>query len=91
MPTGLRDKLPTSGSRRLHDAALRELIQELCGWQPLTARELTALLQRRNAKYLVRKTLSPMLAAGLLAYTIPQMENHPEQRYTLTAAQTDDE
>ena len=24
-----------------------------------------------------------MVAEGLLAYTIPEMENHPDQRYTL--------
>lgn len=26
--------------------------------------------------------LSPMVAEGILAYTIPEMENHPDQRYT---------
>ena len=24
-----------------------------------------------------------MVAEGLLAYTIPEMENHPDQRYTV--------
>jgi ATP-dependent DNA helicase RecG len=33
----------------------------------------------------VRDYLSPMVAEGLLAYTIPEMENHPDQRYTLPA------
>lgn len=83
MPPYLRSRLPGHGVRRPRDVALRELILDLCRWQPLSARELATLLQRRNPKYLVRKTLSPMVAESLLAYTIPEMENHPEQRYTV--------
>lgn len=43
----------------------------------------TANLGRKEHKPLVRDYLSPMVAEGLLAYTIPVMENHPDQRYTV--------
>ncbi len=33
-----------------------------------------------------RSEASPIVAEGVLAYTIPEMENHPEQRYTVPAA-----
>jgi hypothetical protein len=32
-----------------------------------------------------------MVDEGLLAYTIPAMENHPEQRYTLPAQDAETE
>jgi ATP-dependent DNA helicase RecG len=31
-----------------------------------------------------------MVHEGLLAYTIPAMENHPDQRYTVPSASTED-
>jgi ATP-dependent DNA helicase RecG len=37
--------------------------------------------------HLVRELLSPMVQEGLLAYTIPEMENHPDQRYTVPATE----
>ena len=48
-------------------------------------RELAALLGDRDPKVLQREHLRPMLDAGELAHTFPQMPNHPQQRYTLPA------
>lgn len=44
------------------------------------------LLGRRDHKHLVQGLLSPMVAQGLLAFTIPTMEKHPEQRYAARPA-----
>jgi ATP-dependent DNA helicase RecG len=55
----------------------------LCAWRPLSSRELAAHLGDREPKVLVRVHLGPMLDAGELTYTIPQMPNHPGQKYTL--------
>jgi ATP-dependent DNA helicase RecG len=82
LPVELRARLPRPG-RRLRRELLRDLIVGLCAWRPQSSRELAALLGRREHKPLVRDHLSPMVAEGLLAYTIPEMENHPEQRYTV--------
>jgi ATP-dependent DNA helicase RecG len=60
---------------------VRALIVDLCRWRALSARELTAILQGREHKPLVRDYLTPMVTEGILAYTIPAMENHPDQRY----------
>lgn len=67
---------------------MRALILELCHWHSLSARELATILGRQEHKPLVRDYLSPMVAEGLLAYTIPEMENHPDQRYS-TISQMD--
>jgi ATP-dependent DNA helicase RecG len=58
-------------------------VRALCAWQPLSARELAAHLGNRDPKVLLREHLSAMVEARELAYTIPQMPNHPAQRYTL--------
>src|SRR5690606_14497059 len=80
MPPDLRSRLPSPGTRPRREV-LRQLLQDLCGWRPLSAREMSNILGNRDHKELVRTHLSPMVAEGLLAYTIPEMEKHPDQRY----------
>lgn len=84
LPEHLRARIPAPGTKPRKEA-LRSLIQALCGWRALSAREIASLLGGRDHKHLVRETLTPMVAEGLLAYTIPEMENHPDQRYTKPA------
>lgn len=80
MPTDLAQRLPESGTRPRR-AALQQLVLDLCAWKLHSARELASLLGRRDHKHLVKELLSPMVAQGLLAYTNPAMEKHPDQRY----------
>jgi ATP-dependent DNA helicase RecG len=82
VPDALKARIPPLGSKPRREV-LRVLIEDLCSWQQLSARELAAILNGREQKPLVRDYLSPMVAEGILAYTIPEMENHPDQRYTL--------
>jgi len=84
LPDELRARLPRRGSRPRRDV-LRQLIVDLCRWEPLSSRALAEILGRGDRKHLVRDFLSPMVAEGLLAYTIPAMENHPDQRYAAAA------
>jgi ATP-dependent DNA helicase RecG len=86
LPEALQARLPDAGSKPRR-VALRALLLDLCRWHPLSARELAELLHRQDHKHLVRDFLTPMVAEGLLAYTIPEMENHPEQRYTAPDAE----
>lgn len=81
MPADLAQRLPQPGTRPSR-AVLQQLVLDLCTWKPHSARELASLLGRRDHKHLVKELLSPMVAQGLLAFTIPTMEKHPEQRYT---------
>jgi ATP-dependent DNA helicase RecG len=82
LPQALRDELAQAGTRpRL--PVIRGLIVNLCRHRPFSARELAALFGNRDARHLVRDHLAPMLEAGQLAYTIPDMPRHPGQKYTL--------
>ncbi len=89
LPPKLAARIPAAG-RRLRRTAMRALIKDLCAWQTLSARDLAEILGGREPKPLVRDYLSPMVDEGILAYTIPEMENHPEQRYTVPTAPTTD-
>lgn len=88
LPENLRAKMPGSGTKP-RKGVVQTLILELCAWRALSAREIAALLGGRDQKHLVREFLSPMVHAGLLAYTIVEMENHPDQRYTVPPPVTD--
>jgi ATP-dependent DNA helicase RecG len=82
LPRALAERIVEAGPRPRRPL-LRELVRSLCAWRPLSSRELAAYLGARDPKFLVRQHLGPMLDAGELAYTIPQMPNHPDQKYTL--------
>jgi ATP-dependent DNA helicase RecG len=82
IPEALKIRIPVAGTKPRREV-LRALILDLCQWRALSARELASILGRQEHKPLVRDHLSPMVAEGLLAYTIPEMENHPDQRYTV--------
>lgn len=82
VPEPIRTQIVAAGAKPRQDE-VRRLVLALCQWRPLSSRELAAALDRQDVKKLVRNHLSPMVAEGLLAYTIPEMENHPDQRYTM--------
>jgi ATP-dependent DNA helicase RecG len=81
LPEELRARVLATGARPRQDS-LRALLRDLCAEKPRSARELANMLNRRDPKNLVRLHLQPMLAAGELAYTIPEMPRHPDQKYT---------
>lgn len=84
LPGHLRERLAQAGTRpRL--PVIRELIVDLCRHRPFSARELAVLFGNRDARHLVRDHLAPMVESGQLAYTIPDMPRHPDQKYTLPA------
>lgn len=82
IPQDLAARIPLAGSKPRREV-LRALIVDLCTWRALGARELATILLGREQKPLVRDHLTPMVREGTLAYTIPEMENHPDQRYTV--------
>ncbi len=85
VPAALKARIPDAGSKPRREV-MRVLVEDLCRWRALSARELAAILSGREQKPLVRDYLTPMVAEGVLAYTIPEMENHPDQRYTVPPA-----
>ncbi|MEO6322406.1 MAG: ATP-dependent DNA helicase RecG, partial [Polaromonas sp.] len=66
-------------------SALRALIGDLCGWQPLRAEELATMLGK-DPKYLRNKHLSAMVQAGELVFQYPESPNHAFQAYKLPKA-----
>jgi ATP-dependent DNA helicase RecG len=88
LPTELVERIPPQGTKPRRDV-LRSLILDLCRWRSLSAREISTILHGREQKPLVRDYLTPMVNEGLLAYTIPEMENHPDQRYTVPPESAD--
>jgi ATP-dependent DNA helicase RecG len=81
LPPELAARLPT-GTQRMGQIALRQLIRDLCGWQPLRGEELATLLGR-DRKYLRNKHLSAMVATGELEFQFPESPNHALQAYKL--------
>ena len=81
LPSDLAARLPKPG-QRLSTAGLRQLIRELCGWQPLRGEELATLLHK-DLKYLRNKHLTEMMHGGELAFLFPESPNHALQAYTL--------
>ena len=82
VPPELAERIPPAGTKPRRDV-LRALLVDLCRWRALSARELATILHGREHKPLVRDYLTPMVDEGLLAYTIPEMEKHPDQCYTV--------
>ena len=80
LPPELQDRLRALGKR---PAAVRlaAAIVEVCRVAPHTAEQLAGLFGRRDPKDFRRTHLAPLVAQRRLAYTIPEMPNHPRQAY----------
>ena len=79
LPPHLESRIAQIGRRAQPDEVMR-CIEALSNSRALRAEELVTFLDR-NLSYLVSRYLSPMIREGTLEYTIPEMPNHPKQRY----------
>ena len=79
LPEDLANQLEKLGKRPPQER-LRQWIRDACCWSPLSAIEIADLLNRKRGP-LVRDHLSPMVHSGQLAHTIPEMSDHPDQKY----------
>lgn len=80
IPEVIRQRIIHAGAKPRLDV-VRSLIRDLCSIRPFSADEICGLLGRKDSKELVRLHLTPMRESGELSYTIPEMPNHPDQRY----------
>lgn len=60
---------------------MESLIIELCSVKPLSLSEISSLLSRKPVSIRYQYII-PLLKHGMLFYTIPEMLNHPNQKYT---------
>ena len=95
--TGKPDHLNTDGlpkylieiignlGKKASNEAMNNAILQLCSWKELNIKQL-ANLMNRNEKYLLG-LIAPLRESGKLAYSFPDMPNHPEQAYKTVIAE----
>lgn len=75
----LQERVNNIGSRASRETVC-QLIIDLCAFKPYSYEELASVLQR-SPKALKDKYLKPLRLATKLFYWIPEMINHPQQKY----------
>lgn len=80
LPKDLEEKLTKIGKRSKPEA-MKELIIELCNLGPMSLQELANILKRKpsSLRYLY---VNSLIGEHKLFHTIPEMLNHPDQKYT---------
>ena len=60
---------------------MKDIVLELCTFMPLSLSDIAKIINRRpnSVRYLY---VNPLIESGELFYTIPEMLNHPYQKYT---------
>lgn len=80
VPTSLQTKIDNLG-RRVPISQLQEIVIELCTTNQHSASELAQILNRTEY-HTIKRIISPLIKESKLFYTIPEMINHPQQKYT---------
>ena len=79
LPNELQERVNNIGNRASRETVCQLLI-DLCAFKPYSYEELASILQR-SPKALKDKYLKPLRLANKLFYWIPEMINHPQQKY----------
>ena len=60
---------------------MKDIVLELCTFMPLSLNDIAKIINRKpnSVRYLY---VNPLIESGELFYTIPEMLNHPNQKYT---------
>jgi len=83
VPAKVRGRTRTASlMARLDESIARSVIHDLCKWRAMSAAEIADLLNK-NRDYISSRYITPMVADGVLQYTIPEMPKHPDQRYVV--------
>ena len=79
LPKGLQERVAQLGKWASREK-VSQLLVDLCTFKPYSYEELASVLQR-SPKALKDKYLKPLRLANKLFYWIPEMINHPLQKY----------
>ena len=79
LPNELQERVNNIGNRASRETVCQLLI-DLCAFKPYSYEELASILQR-SPKALKDEYLKPLRLANKLFYWIPEMINHPLQKY----------
>lgn len=88
LPKELRAQVDRLGKRP--GERIRSVILGLCARKPLSSSQLAEILGRKDNEAIRRDHLKPMIEAGQLAYSYPDMERHPQQAYRTTGSSDPD-
>lgn len=79
-PIYIQDMIDGLGQRS-NPEDVQAIVVKLCQWKPLKSSELAKIL-KKSEKHVLRSYLQPLKEKGAIRFTIPDMENHPDQAYT---------
>ena len=79
LPDDIKKRIDEVGKRVPKDV-LNKLVVDMCSIVPLSMDDLSVLLHR-NSKSFKNKNIKVLLENNLLFYWIPEMINHPQQKY----------
>lgn len=79
MPAELEERISQLRSRASRPALL-DLVEALCEWRPMNVAEIAVAIGR-SENYVKCKIVYPLRKAGRIAFTIPDMIKHPNQKY----------
>ena len=79
LPKGLQERVAKLG-KRASRKKVSQLLVDLCAFKPYSYEELALIIQRA-AKPMKDKYIKPLRLANKLFYWIPEMINHPLQKY----------
>ena len=79
LPKGLQERVAKLGKWASREK-VSQLLVDLCAFKPYSYEELALIIQRA-AKPMKDKYIKPLRLANKLFYWIPEMINHPQQKY----------
>ena len=79
LPDDIKKRIDEVGKRVPKDV-LNKLVVDMCSIVPLSMDDLSVLLHR-NSKSFKNKNIKVLLENNQLFYWIPEMINHPQQKY----------
>ncbi len=80
LPDELKERVEKTG-KRVASKDMENLIVDLCAFRPFSLAEMASLLHR-DLSALRYHYINHLIKQGKLFYTIPEMLNHPNQKYT---------
>ena len=86
LPDDIKKRIDEGGKRVPKDV-LNKLVVDMCSIVPLSMDDLSVLLHR-NSKSFKNKNIKVLLETKQLFYWIPEMINHPQQKYIADPSMT---
>lgn len=86
LSTELMDRIKQIGRRTRDKELLLGIVVDLCRIRPRSISEIAKIINRTD-NYVKHDIVAPLREAGKLTYTIPDMINHPEQKYKVVEKQ----